>query len=129
MTKQYFVTTSDPIRQAEWMHIFHTDVLPIKGPQATMSPCRSLAYRLDAARLTWGQRVRLIGRMCRKHRLSYDEAVQMVTEGYPIYAENCEVIEQEQCAPAFSLVHHAHETITAMLTPRLCQVGAVGAMC
>lgn len=106
MNKHYLVTTSNPTRRATWIRIFDTDVLPIKSPHPTLSPCLDMAYRLDAHRLSTNDRMRLVGWLVMFRQIDYDEARAMVQEGYPIKAEDCHVIEQEG-TPAFSFPGHS----------------------
>lgn len=136
MSSQYFVTTSDPVRRATWNRIFDTDVLPIMRPRPSLSQCLSMAYRLDAHRLTDNEKRRLAGYLVLFRGMDYNEALSMIQDGYPIQADGCDVIEQALSTPAFllpgvwrrgylpspnnrKLHQNAQTTRTAMRSPRM----------
>ena len=102
--QRFYVTTSDPARLRLWDHLFHSDQLPVRSPRPSLTPGLCLAYRLDAAALSQGQVTKLIGWLVWFQKMTYQDAAALVSEGFPIAAAGCELVEQE-ATPAPFLLH------------------------
>lgn len=98
--QRFYVTTSDPARLALWDRLFHSDRLPVRSPRPSLTPGLCLAYRLDAAALSRNQVNALIGWLVWWKRMTHQEAAALVTEGFPIAAAGCELIQEQESPPA-----------------------------
>lgn len=96
-----YIMTTDPQRREKWLHLFGTDVLPVKQPAprwrvergAFGRETEALGYDLDASRLHPMALIRFADYVSRKtgHRHSTDDV-----DGWLITAAGCAVVDEDE---------------------------------
>lgn len=105
--RTFYVRAISQRRRAEWDRVFGVEELPVRSPRPAPTPGGCLAYRLDANRLHWMQRERLVNHLVRRERMTPMDARLLVVEGLPIPSHDAAIVtefERERVqhhAPAF----------------------------
>lgn len=107
LEQRCYVRAISQKRRAEWDRVFGVEELPVRSPRPTPTPGGCLAYRLDANRLHWMQRERLVRHLVRRERMTPMDARLLVVEGLPIPSADAALVQEfEQDVmerPAFRL--------------------------
>ena len=92
--QRFYVTAISQKRRASWERVFGQETLPVKNPQPSLTPGGCLAYRLDANRLHWMQRERLVNHLVRRERMTPMDARLLVVEGLPIASYDAALVQE-----------------------------------
>jgi len=92
----WMIETRNDNRREKWLQLFGCESLPVRDSQPTAvirTPLNGLvpAFQLDASRLHNMAVARFAGRLARRLRVKYEDALGLV-DGWSIDATDCEVV-------------------------------------